>query len=374
MPGPRRAEDDAAMRIFVSEFLTCGAWTAAPQPSLLREGAAMLRAIALDFARIAGCRVVATWDARLESPDLPGVEVLRADGAAREAQLFRKLAAESDATFVIAPETGGLLAERRRTLDGLGARALGSTAAAIEATADKLRLARRLAERGVRTIPTRPFDPAVMGPSFDFPAVLKPRDGAGSLRTWLLAGPADLDRARGDFSPPEGDAPGIVQPFVPGRAGSVGALIAEGGSNIELLPVAEQRLSDDGRLRYLGGRVPAESIDAGPIAQLVHDALAAVPGLAGYVGCDVVVPRDSPHAPLLVEINPRLTTSYLGYRALTEDNLAERMLRADRDRPPVRWHGEMIEFDAAGTVSGAASSKNAEFARLAAQPFIAQSL
>ena len=53
------------MRIFVSEFLTSGAWNVPAVPaSLLREGTAMLSAIASDFAQVADCEVVTTWDRR----------------------------------------------------------------------------------------------------------------------------------------------------------------------------------------------------------------------------------------------------------------------------------------------------------------------
>lgn len=398
------------MRVFLSEFLTCGAWPGPPQPSLLREGRAMLRAAALDLARVADGRVVTTWDARLEPPDLPGVDVLRAEGAADEARLFRLLALECDATLAIAPETGGLLAARRRLLESLGAPALLSTVEAIELTADKLRLARHLANRGIPTIPTLPLSDKLRITSDEFriedageefsslvtrrsspSVVVKPRDGAGALNTFVVSGSDELDRVRREFFRDGVDSVGVVQPFVAGRAVSVAAIVGNGGSRIELLPVAEQRIvrghaekgtgpfdafpasharrafprqmdlspfcsctsrheAPGGQIEYLGGRMPAEGIDPDPVRQLVRDALAEIPGLYGYVGCDVIVPDDAPHAPLLVEINPRWTTSYLGYRALAEENLAERILSADDDRLPIRWRATTVVFDADGTL------------------------
>ncbi|MEX0716097.1 MAG: ATP-grasp domain-containing protein [Planctomycetaceae bacterium] len=382
------------MRVFISEFLTCGAWTGPPQPSLIREGRAMLRAAAIDFARVAGCRVVTTWDARLEPPDLPGVEVRRTEGAADEARLFRRLARECDATLVIAPETGGMLAARRRMLDDLGARSLGPTVEAIELTADKLRLARHLAKCGIPTIPTEALSDEWRVTSDEFrvenardqfsslvtrhsslSVVVKPRDGAGSLNTFIVSGLEELDRVRREFFRDGGDSPGIVQPFVAGRAVSMAAIVGSAGKKIDLLPIVEQRVGRKGtgpfdagrlstreipemrqldqspfRVEYLGGRVPAEGVDAEAVRRLVRAALAAVPGLCGYVGCDVLVPADAPHAPLVVEINPRLTTSYLGYRELAEENLAGRMWSADEEQPPIRWRGVVVAFDADGTL------------------------
>jgi hypothetical protein len=75
----------------------------------------------------------------------------------------------------------------------------------------------------------------------------------------------------------------------------------------------------------------------------------SVPGIRGYVGIDLVVPDQAPHRPVVVEINPRLTTSYLGYRALAENNLAEWMLLPGRFERCVRWRKDFVEFDADGT-------------------------
>jgi predicted ATP-grasp superfamily ATP-dependent carboligase len=75
-----------------------------------------------------------------------------------------------------------------------------------------------------------------------------------------------------------------------------------------------------------------------------------LPNLAGYVGFDVVVPFDSPRQPLIVEINPRLTTSYLGYRALADDNLAERLLASAPSHIPICWKSGSVAFLPDGSI------------------------
>src|SRR4029077_16650538 len=106
----------------------------------------------------------------------------------------------------------------------------------------------------------------------------------------------------------------IWQRFLSGRPVSVALLISDSGDNVETLPVAEQLLSDDGRFFYRGGRIPARDVDQASIQASALAACRCVPGLRGYVGVDLIVPAGEPTRPIVVEINPRLTTSYLGYR------------------------------------------------------------
>ena len=54
----------------------------------------------------------------------------------------------------------------------------------------------------------------------------------------------------------------------------------------------------------------------------------------------------------VIEINPRLTTSYVGLRAAATSNLAEAMWRvAQGEMQPIEFSDRAIEFDASGNVS-----------------------
>jgi predicted ATP-grasp superfamily ATP-dependent carboligase len=56
-------------------------------------------------------------------------------------------------------------------------------------------------------------------------------------------------------------------------------------------------------------------------------------------------------ADYVIEINPRLTTSYVGLRAVTETNLAAAMLHvAAGDRVTVAWQDAQVEFTGNGDV------------------------
>jgi predicted ATP-grasp superfamily ATP-dependent carboligase len=261
-----------------------------------------------------------------------------------------RLARECDATLVIAPEFNRILVQRCRIVEDCGGRMLGPGSRAVELCSDKLRLAGYLHEAGIRTIPTAALHRDCQSPPFPFPIVVKPRDGAGSQSTYRINDPAEFEALLGSLEAALAERAFIVQPWILGRPVSVAMLISQSGGEIELLPVAEQLLSDDGRFFYRGGKVPAGKVDPMPVQTTALAACRTIPRLRGYVGVDLIVPDDPALGSVVVEINPRLTTSYLGYRALATDNLAEWMLLANRFQRDARWHREPVEFDAAGKI------------------------
>lgn len=311
----------------------------------------MLEAVLADFARIDGVRPVTTWDARLDRCNVEGVDVRIVSDPNDAEAIFDKLAAQCDATFVIAPETDGILVRLRERVGTVGGRYLGCDAEAISICSDKLATCRRLELAGVPTIPTELLDDGHPSPPFENPAVIKPRDGAGSQETFLVRNHAEWNTCGNAIAGNK-----IVQPFVAGEALSVAVLLDSNSSARKVLPVAEQQLSSDGRFTYRGGRIAASNERFAGIEHLVNNVINAIPGLSGYVGFDVIVPPDRPDAPVIVEINPRLTTSYLGYRALCSDNLAECLLCPERLHRPLNWKRSTVEFDTTGRVQLCESS------------------
>jgi len=358
----------ATMPVFVHEFFCSGAFDGdLGDSSLAQEGLAMLAAVVADFSQIPGDgsrgrdSVVTTLDRRLRG--LPAVsrleEQARVHWAAspdHERCLFSELVRAAQATLVIAPETGGLLLERRRRTDAAGGRFLGPAADVLELCGDKLRFCEHLTRHSLPTLPTTPFEFSANRSPYSFPIVLKPRDGAGSVNTFLIRDADELAGRQRELAQSFADAgqTAIVQPFLEGRPLSVAAVIGSAG-HIEILPVGEQRLSRDGRFGYLGGRIPAADLEpelAREAAGVVETACRSLPGLAGWVGFDLLLTRADPRV-RIVEANPRLTTSYCGYRQLTRENLATRLI-SQVGAPPIEWATSTtlaaVEFDADGTV------------------------
>ncbi|HZZ78667.1 MAG TPA: ATP-grasp domain-containing protein [Gemmataceae bacterium] len=133
----------------------------------------------------------------------------------------------------------------------------------------------------------------------------------------------------------------ILQAFVVGQSASVSLLIGA-HQTIPLLP-ARQTLSQDDRLQYLGGALPLPAPLAERATALALQAVADIADLRGYVGVDLVLGDDGDFT---IEINPRLTTSYLGLRQVCRANLAELMLRCARDESiePPTWEMRPVVF------------------------------
>ncbi|MFO0890441.1 MAG: ATP-grasp domain-containing protein [Isosphaeraceae bacterium] len=280
----------------------------------------MRRSLARDFAAVADLAVEVRVAIGEREPDDPGPwTTLRIPEGAGIGRLV-ELAAGNDSTVLIAPETTGLLARLTRALERAGAVSLGCRAEGIELTADKLRLMEWFQASRVPTPESRLIR-AGQGIPQDgrFPAVLKPVHGAGSLDTFFLSDPRTAkgpERASDDF---------LIQPFQPGIPMSASFLVDLDGT-AWLIGTGRQSIAiREGRFEYRGGSVPEHCPEALPV---LRRAVECVPGLGGFVGVDFVWnPED--RSAVVLEINPRVTTSHVGLsRLLPPGRLARAWLAA----------------------------------------------
>ena len=334
------------MQILLYEFVTGGGWWSVdaarpPAGSLLAEGRAMIRALAEDFARLPGVEVVTSRDARLPEFHPSGCRVDILKSAAAEWNWLASHSARADGTLLIAPETGGSLLRRCRLVEEAGGRLLSPSAAVVEIAGNKQATADWLARCGV---PTPCGDLTTEPRAARFPVVVKPLDGCGSQGVRLIASAAEFPScAAGE--------PLRIEEFVPGLAASASVLCGPGGSYV--LPACEQRLSADGAFTYMGGRLPLATELAARAQRLALAAAEALPQPRGYLGVDLVLGAAADGSgDRVIEINPRLTTSYVGLRALSIRNLAAAMLEVlAGDAPDMRFADRSIEFTSDGVIS-----------------------
>jgi predicted ATP-grasp superfamily ATP-dependent carboligase len=329
------------MHIFVYEWATGGGLVDEPgalPASLVREGAAMVGTLAPDLARIDGFKVTALRDPRVLQLALPGCEIVDVLGRFERDEEIARLAAEAECTILIAPEFDGILLKTAKRVVRSGGHLLSPSPQFIQLAANKQQTCGTLASAGVPVPIGRVLEPEEPLPAdIEYPAVLKPVDGAGSQDTYLVAGPHDM--------PPAYAWPRRLERYIPGMPASVTILCGPAG-RVALEP-CKQRISDDGRMRYLGGELPLREGLAQRARSLGERALAAMPSAVGYVGVDLVLgraPDGSEDA--VIEINPRLTTSYIGLRSAAVGNLAEAMWHIARGKMcTVEFRKKPVEFD-----------------------------
>jgi len=322
------------MRIFAFEFFSGGGLIDQPLPATLaREGDLMLGTLVRELASIDGVQVVASRDPRL-SP-MAGCETLLPSPGEGAEELFARGVAMADAVWPTAPEGGRRLERLVAAVAAAGRTLLACTPEAVHLAASKLATSRTLAALGIPVVPT--FGPVDAIPSLPGSWVVKPDDGAGCDGIERLDGFAEAERrlrSAGHL---------VAQPWVEGEPWSLSLLCA--GGQARLLACNRQRLT------WRTGRLQLDAIAVNvrpPADQRVHrlgaEVAAAIEGLWGYVGVDFLL---RPDGPLVLEVNPRLTTSYCGLPAALGRNVAETVLELRRSRAlpaPTPWSAKVVEL------------------------------
>jgi predicted ATP-grasp superfamily ATP-dependent carboligase len=352
------------MQILVHEFVSGGGLSGQPVPtSLAREGLAMLTALVEDLAAIGGHQIVTTVDPRFLLPAPPGVQVvtLSPEGGAT----FDALVAAADAVWLVAPETNRCLERLAAKVERAGTTLLGSGATATRRASDKARLPRLLARLGIPHPKTRVFHPDLDGEPVDrevgYPLVVKPARGAGCDGVCLVRNERELGDAVDLARSSEGDGALLLQRYVTGTAASV-SLLADGQRAV-VLTVNSQSVDASTPFSYRGGQTPFDHPLAEKAAANARRTCEALSGLRGFIGVDLVL-TDS--EAVVIEVNPRLTTAYLGVRAAIGgnngrgENVAAMALAACAGSlPPPPLTRRSVRFSAAGLIHEVAPSSSA---------------
>jgi predicted ATP-grasp superfamily ATP-dependent carboligase len=285
----------------VYEHITGGGLLGMPlPPSLVQEGGAMLQALLDDLLSVGGVEITILRDFRL--PTLPPIVTVRTPHSPAEFDLlFDACLATADAVWPIAPESGGTLESMSRRIQNSGKRLLGSSPDAVHVTSSKIATSRLLASAGIPVIPT--YHSVDGFDNYRGPVVIKPDDGAGCQQTYFFEDAGAVKK----WLEAHPEAVYVVQPYLPGAALSLSLLCQSGHARV--LSCNRQQVSiREGVFHFDGTDAGAGGDGAG--YQRLADAIAcALPGLWGYVGVDFI---ETWEGPVVIEINPRLTTSYAG--------------------------------------------------------------
>ena len=287
----------------------------------------MLEALLADLIRVEDHQLVALidWGRVGEMASYPRLRVRYLQGDYH--QPFREMVDEADAALLIAPETGGLLEALTAIVEAKGKMVLGSSSVAVKTAGNKASTYQVLKASDIptpETYPVRHSDDIVpLARHLGYPVVVKPLDGVGCQSVFVARHETGLRQAVVTALRETGQDIQLLQPFVQGVHASV-SLLTDGVGGLPLT-LNLQEIRGRTRLSYCGGRVPLDH-PLRPLAfQRAEEVVAAIPGLKGYVGIDMVLTdRDA----VVIEVNPRLTTSYVGVRKVLRQNLGAMILKA----------------------------------------------
>ncbi|MEX2214352.1 MAG: ATP-grasp domain-containing protein [Phycisphaeraceae bacterium] len=336
------------MNILVLEHITAGGMGGEPVPVALADaGMAMWKAVVEDFSA-AGHQVRTIAGERADVPGQP--RCVSITPTVPYAETIERMAKDSQAALIIAPESGGILASYEETLRKWGVRSLGSDPKAIALCGDKFLLGDHWMKAGFSS----PMTGTAPTPGVVLEAVkekmlvnlttwiFKPRDGAGCEHNYLAHTLKDLEELETKLSP---ETKWVAQHYFPGMPASVSFIVHEGKPRPLL--AGRQFIQGNDQLRYAGGKLPLDRDLAERAIALATRAIRTIAGLTGFVGVDLILGA-APKDDTVIEVNPRLTFSYCGLRKLCKTNLAAALLDP---AAPIEWNTGSVSFNAAGVAT-----------------------
>ncbi len=327
--------------IFIFEFVSGGGFSQIKIPnSLFCEGFGMLRSIITDFKAL-DFEIYTILDHRIFflSNFLQADIVRTVNENDDYITIFKDIVNKCHYTFIIAPETSNILYNLTKIVKNCNKTVLSTNLNGIKYGTSKIKTyqlfkSRKILSPRTYSIPHKKghFDKDFIVQKFKklkSSIVIKPEDGVGAesiyyfekesqLLKFLNGIDTNLDKGRGY----------ILQEFVDGRNLSISLIGAPNSDeNPIILSVNSQDINvKDLTPEYLGGYTPLSNYER--IIEKLSLILKKINILKieGYFGIDFIQQHNGSF--YFIEINPRLTTSYIGLRNIINLNCAELIFKS----------------------------------------------
>ncbi len=320
-----------SLNILLYEHISGGGSVNVPLPSsLLCEGFAMLSGLTADFKNF-GHNITIMLDYRVAKfkPLIKADRQIIVDS--NPEKIFQDSLKDFEAAYVIAPESNRILQLIVKNVEDSGLLSLNCDSKIIAQTSSKGTLLEHVKGLGLNVPETLFFETIDLAElartsssALSFPIIVKPVDGAGCSGLSVVRDPQQLSMAISKIRKEDMLTPILAQKLVEGISTSV-CLISNGD---EAIPISLNRqfvnlASPDSLSGYIGGEVPFDSSLRDAAFLAAKQVVESFSGLRGYVGVDVILSDDKV---FIIEVNPRLTTSYIGLRRVSNFNLSQAIL------------------------------------------------
>ncbi len=324
-------------KILVFEFITGGGFSQQELPeSLAKEGMLMLKALVDELTLLTDTQVTIALDWRIKNFELPKnakAVVVSSDQCIYD--LLPKLIADADLVWPVAPEMEGALQKVTDLAEKKSKKLLNSSSQAVAICSDKLATIQCLRKQKISSVEGVQLDQ--FSEEFKAPWVIKPKDGAGCLNSYFVSDCKELIRIGNQL---ETKCDYLIQPYIKGISLSLSCLFREGKAwmlccNRQLISIVDGKFELDSCIVNIADE---NDID---YQGLINRVVSAIPGLFGYVGIDFMLPELG--EAMILEINPRLTTSYVGINQAIGFNVAKAVVELFQVDPIiVKTHNQQI--------------------------------
>ena len=324
------------MRIIVYEHISSGglAGQSIP-PSVLSEGFAMLRTVVSDF-KSGGHEVTVLLDDRLSrlNPPINADYIVPIFYEQEPKRFLVNTAKINDALYIIAPETEETLQSLVELVEHTGKVSLNCESRAIQKVADKTLLHNVLKKNGLSTPKTLVLNvndsltnvKRTLSIKLSYPLVFKPVTSVSCGGLSIVNEHSQVEKAIAKIKAETTEGQFIVQEFIGSEAVSVSLLCAKNKAfGISLNKQTVKVGGPAGVSRYEGGAVPFDHALKQEAFAVAEKVVEFFPGLRGSVGIDLVLANDKA---FVVDVNPRLTTSYVGLSRVANFNVAQALINA----------------------------------------------
>lgn len=280
----------------------------------------MLDAILADLLDLNIKRITITRDSRLADIDKP-VEKIIASGNIW--QQWQDIMNDNSFAIIIAPEENYTLYKLTIMAEQTSCTLLGCSASAVKLASSKLATSELLSRHSIPCVTTRLIHQGLDQQVNKW--IVKPDDGAGGEGCIFFD---SLDKLNIYIDQIPSDTPHIIQPYIHGKSGSISLLCLDGECRV--IGCNEQLFEFDQGKGKLKGIIINGLIDHLPeFNVLANNIVKTFPGLSGYVGVDLIL---SENGAVVLEINPRLTTSYAGLHQSLHQNPMSWLLKIIQER------------------------------------------
>lgn len=303
------------MRLFICEFITGGGLQdKALSENLIREGNMMFHTLLKDLLDAGITDIVTTRDQRLEPIRLP-IDLISINDEIYK--IWQACMKDADAVWIIAPESDDILLNLTLMAERSDCFILGCNSKSVKSASSKLLTTNLLQKNNIPCIETISLKNAII-PESKNGWVIKPDDGIGGENVYFCANREEIETLKASINTEQF----IIQNFLTGISTSLSMICYQGETR--LLACNEQLFSFKQGKGKLSGLIVNGLLGQWSLFESIARQIAkADKDLSGYVGIDLIMTESGP---IVIEINPRLTTSYVGLRQSLSLNPAELIL------------------------------------------------